>query len=374
MFTTIMDFINQAGTLTISIISFVSAVLGIASFIISKSKDNEGRSGLSIFVSLVLILISIFGVISIVMNSFYIEVPETKSSKYDTAKQTLIEKGFVVEQKGTKGLDDIVIKVTDHNGKVIDKYLKKGSVIYLTTEEAFNKVESIPENEKKFTLRFQVTAVDFYCMNHLGNNKMTAFTDNINELVSDKGSISLINEKYNVKYDSFKREKVTLNQDKNAPEIVRDYLVFEDIPLGDYLLQINIDGYVPMKKEISFQPSNVENGFLNYSMALEANDTSTFYSFNMQFLDENLNPISKADCSFWRDGDSIKLGAETLDDGFCMYDFLGEKGNGFNVEIYYNQKTYKGSFKIREDAENIKFIIQNDGTLKRSSAAEIYNY
>ncbi|RGC43765.1 PASTA domain-containing protein [Absiella sp. AM29-15] len=253
MFTTIMDFINQAGTLTISITSFLSAGFGIVSFIISKRKENEERSGLSLFVSLILILISIFGVISILMSFFYIEVPDMRNSKYDTAKQTLIERGFVVEQKGTIGLDDVVVKVTDHDGKEIDKYIEKGSIIYLITEEAFNKAESIPKDEKKFTLRFQVTAVDFYSMNHLGNNKMTAFTDNINELVSDKGAISLINEKYNVKYDSFKREKVTLNQDKNAPEIVRDYLVFEDIPLGDYLLQINIDGYVPMKKEITFQ-------------------------------------------------------------------------------------------------------------------------
>lgn len=374
MFTIIMDIINQLGTITVSGISFLSATISLVSFKHSKSKKSEKRSGVSTFVSLGLILISIFGVISIVMSLLYIEVPDMKSSKYDTAKQTLIERGFVVEQKGTKGLDDVVVKVTDHDGKEIDKYVEKGSIIYLITEETFNKAESIPKDEKKFTLRFQVTAVDFYSMNHLGNNKMTAFTDNINELVSDKGAISLINEKYNVKYDSFKREKVSLNKDKDEPEIVRDYLVFEDIPFGDYLLQINIDGYVPLKKEISFQPSNVENGFLNYDMALESKDSSTFYGFNMQFLDENLNPISKADCSFWRDGDSIKLGAKTLDDGFCMYDFLGEKGSGFNVEIYYNQKTYKGSFKIREEAENIKFILQNDGTLKRSSAAEIYNY
>lgn len=365
MFDTILNYIFNLGTFSITMISLVSGVFGIISYSFSKNKPTLK------FISVIVLFLAAFALISAYLSLYLVKIPELKNIKFDTAKQTLVENGFKVEHRGTTGLDDTVIKVTDDKGHELSGYVNKDVVIYLITKENFNSEDSIPKDERRCTLRFQVKKVDFYSLVHLSDNKSTAFTDNINNLIN-KGDFYLVNNKYNVKYDKFDRRKVAFEEKVSDDKAVD--LVFENIPYGDYTAYINVEGFVPFKDKISLQPSLAEEDIINYSMALESKATSTFYGFNIQFLDQDLKPIGNADCRFWRDGDLINLGARTTADGYSMYDFLGEKGNGFNVEIRYNERDYKGSFKVNENGENIKFIIQNDGTLRRSNSAEVYNY
>lgn len=378
----IIDFFSSF-EIFIDIVCIIVTLAGVIGVLIRRKK--KGRASISILWSFNIIM----AVIMLCVSKFYmpnlVKIPEIRNVRLDTAKTILNERELSYELVNEKDFQDIderlYIVSLDNDSEGM--YIRKGKTINLKivdTEKVKETVEidesldwneldayspdevEISSNIKRINLNIGLER--FIVKQLLGNGTYTrALTERI-DIMPEKLYLYDIENK--ILYKQYELNYSAENDSKYT---------FINIPYGDYMLMVEVDGYVKFTKEIIINGDSVVNGQENLDVILQEKETEREVWVVIEVMDERKNAIKDAECLIYNDTDGKKYGYRTDESGnFTGSGFAAQKGTEFNVDIEVSGKSYGSArVKIGEDT-TIILMLKSDGTIEVTNAAEVYNY
>lgn len=305
----IIEFISSFGILT-DVICIIVTLAGIAGVIIRQKKRRK-----SVVINAFLEIIIVIAVGMLCMSKFYVpnlvKIPEIKNVRLDTAKTILSERELsykLVNEDDFKDIDErFYIVSLDNNNEGI--YVYKGEIIKLKimdTEKNIEKAEidetldwdkldayspdevEISSDVKRVDLNIGLEKNIVKLL--LGNGTYTrALTEKIDEMPRKLYIYDIENK---ILYKQYELG----NSDEN--ELI---YIFKNLPYGDYMLLVEVDGYVKFSKEVIINGDNVINGYENLNIILQEKETEKEVWFVIEVMDENHNAIKDAECLVYND-------------------------------------------------------------------------
>lgn len=377
-----IEFISKFG-IFIDVICIIVTLTGITGMIIRQKRRKT-----SVIINKFLIIIIVIAVAMLFMSKFYVpnlvKIPEIKNVRLDTAKTILSERELsykLVNEDDYKDIDERLYIVSLDNDSE-GTYVYKGEVIKLKimdTEKNIEKAEidetldwdkldayspdevEISSDVKRIDLNIGLEKIIIKQL--LGNGTYTrALTEKIGEMPK---KLYLYDIENKILYKQYELG----NSDENE----RIY-IFKNLPYGDYMLLVEVDGYVKFSKEVIINGDNVINGYENLNVILQEKETEKEVWFVIEVMDENHNAIKDAECLIYNDADGKRYGYLTDEKGnFTGSGFAAKNGAEFNVDIEVNGKSY-GSARIKTSEDTtIILILKRDGTIEVTNSTEVYN-
>lgn len=200
----------------------------------------------------------------------------------------------------------------------------------------------------------------------LFNSNNSKFSDKIDEN-TPIGNLRITSEEILAKYsnsdganyltNSFEIEKdlceKILLKSIDYDVVVDDYelsegrLIFENIPVGTYEIQIKLDGYSLFSETIKLKESDLIDQYWDKNFYLQTD--KDYKQFNIRVFDNENELLSKYNCDFILNKYNKSIdGILSNENGELPYTFLIPDESEFDVVLHYGDDIYTESFKVNE--------------------------
>lgn len=240
-----------------------------------------------------------------------------------------------------------------------------------------NDASVIPSDLNR--IKYKIDLLDYYGDYYYPpNSKDTYFI--YGDLTVQASRLSLINKDYNVEFNSYK-----VNQDENGSYEYE----FNDIPIGNYTLTMEVPGYKKHVEEIMLgygEPSvNYITGkkWWHICPIMKKNDDELTYAMNVWFLDSKQNPVSDLKYEFINTQNALYTHysyPKSTDSEGSIDENIRIKDDKSFLIAYINPYTHENEVicvtsKVDKSANKCDAILMfdNNGVLKQTSPKELWN-
>lgn len=345
--------LNDGVTLVIAILSAIGSIVSIIAFFV----DNKVKKAKKIIACIVCVCILAL----MIFSKFLVKVPDVTGDLYVDARNELRECGL--KYNIIKNEDQSIVRKQSVEG---DTIVKKDTVIKLTLEsdpeEKEESKEKLIDELKKKSVRFidiSFTFMDLKAQLMEEGGELRALVSN--EIVNPNiKELRIVNEKYDMEFTDYSLIS------NNHPVYENSYVI-KDVPVGDYWVEVEIDGYERFSKQIQIKSEMLAGTDLyNCSISLNKIDASALYPFSIRFVNsayEDKN-VSTYEISY---DDGIPCVMQENVNRFSMKGRIGDK-----VFISVDNSMEKAEVHLAEPGE-IFVMIKDDGTINQIDYLEWLN-
>lgn len=351
--------LNGGVTIIITVVSAMAAVISIIQFIFS-SRNKKIASSFTLLASVLLLILMIVGY-------SLVKVPKVVGSLYVDARAELRDVGLrynVLEDK-----DQSIVKSQSIKGGTIVKKNTKIELVLkdnpdvLEKEKEEHKKEVLDELRKKNTKFVDVSLVLLELKAQLVDEHNAPYMPVGVEIPSPViKNIKLTNTEYNLEFTDYRLIS------GNDPVYDNSY-VLKDIPVGEYNLEIEVDGYEHFSGSILVSNENLQyttTDLYSSTINLYKIDAAALYSFTVHFVDSAYQNKMISSYSITYDN-VLSYGSPYEEESFYVRARLGD-----TLLLSVDNITKKIELNLREPGD-IFVMIADDGTVRQIEYVEWLN-
>jgi len=362
-------------TIVSASLSLINTIWGGKSFIevIDKNKKEEikiDRTKLIKKIVINIIMVLMFVGVAWYTNSL-VEVPNVIGKTYGDAKIILIKNDLNFNTNyGNNGYT--VIEQGIEHGRIV----KKNTMITLKINPdedvitpKFDKkeiIESLHKNEYKF-FRLNLACYEWVLsVTDINGKTLREYGKKIDD--SKLKKVELTNKEYGIKFSDY-------SIIENYDEIFNANVVFnEDIPVGEYQIVIEAEGYDKVNKIFDFKQEEVDiNAEEHLSVSLMPSNSTKPYNYKVSLVDENFEAFRCQNCYLEIEEKNGMMYGIELDEksGFYLKSKLGTK---FILRFWDNYGVEYNCSIVYESVENeIYVVVNSDGTVRQADYVDYLN-
>ena len=329
------------------VFEILAVVLGVIDIIIGliSAKGDDGKKKRKKKYIVVITLFLICSVTAVLFDKFYVEkqtiIPDINNIDYEAAiillNSNSLKYDLIISEE-YEGIEKRYM-VVSLSGFEAGDYVPKGSVVVL--EVVGSSEPPVPPDpvditeielgdEKIIDYYISLERVETYISLYGGSKTPMLSTT----LEGEPDRIYLYNVDYEAVVCSYSYEEI--------PTLGMMGYKFEQIPVGNYRLEIEKEGYIPIKKDFTIYPSEADQNRYIELIRVEPVDEDIMTIFNVYIKDENGNDVS---------------------DGHCYFDLINSTDdlNGYGLEIGLDGKVGEYGFKAFSNTKlKVMVMLEND--------------